>query len=152
LTKRQTNWPGSCSFTDSELRFKNSPDEFSALENVCHLRDLEVAGYAARIRQMIEEANPTLADFDGARVAAESEYNNEQAELALESFSRARKGNVALFRNLSDDELQRQGELAGVGRITLQRLAEMMSEHDEGHLDEVRALRQQLEVSQIDRR
>lgn len=29
----------------AELRWRNSPDEFSVLENICHLRDLEFQGY-----------------------------------------------------------------------------------------------------------
>jgi len=131
--------------TNSELRLQNSPDEFSVLENICHLRDLELQGYTPRIRRMLAEVEPALADFDGARVAAESSYNNEQPDFALQAFETARRENVEVLRALTEGQLKREGILAGVGTITLRRLAEMMREHDEGHLADLRALRRRIE-------
>lgn len=135
-----------CALTDAELRLPNSSGEFSVLENICHLRDLELQGYTARIRQMLAETEPTLADFDGARVAAESNYNNEQLDVALGAFQRARRENVARLQSLPEENIERTGALEGVGRITLRRLVEMMREHDEGHLDELRVLSQRLKL------
>ena len=129
----------------AELRLKNSEDEFSALENLCHLRDLELQSYTPRIKRMLDESDPALADFDGARAAAENNYHSQQAERALQTFQRARRENVAKLRNLTEEQLKREGTLEGVGKITLRRLAEMMHEHDEGHIEDVRVLRQRLE-------
>lgn len=133
--------------SNQELRFQNSPEEFSVLENLCHLRDLERQGYTPRIRRILAEVDPALADFDGARVAAESDYNNEQPGSALEAFQAARQQNVAVLRTLTEGQLNREGNLAGVGKVTLRRLAEMICEHDEGHLADLRALRRRLERS-----
>lgn len=130
--------------SDDELRLKNSRDEFSALENICHLRDLELQGYRPRIKRMLDETDPALPDFDGARVAAESSYNNEPPGAALEAFQLARKENVETFRSLTEEQLRREAALEGAGKITLKRLAEMMREHDEGHLEDLRVLIQQM--------
>lgn len=132
-------------FSAAELRWKNSADEFSALENFCHLRDLELEGYARRINQILNEIQPLLVDFDGARVAIERNYNNQQPEVALPAFQTARRQNVELLRSLTEEELERGGTLEGVGRITLRQLAVMMREHDEGHIDDLRVLLQRLE-------
>ena len=105
--------------SSAELRFQNSPDEFSVLENICHLRDLELRGYTPRIRRILAEPDPALADFDGARVAAEGSYNNEQPGFALQTFQTARRENVEVLRTLSKGQLNREGTLAGVGTITL---------------------------------
>lgn len=126
------------------MRFQTSPDEFSILENICHLRDLELQGYTPRIVRILAESDPSLADFDGARVAAESNYNNEQPGFALQAFQTARLENVEVLRALTQGQLNREGTLAGVGTITLRRLAEMMREHDEGHLEDLRVLSQRL--------
>jgi hypothetical protein len=134
----------SSGLTDTELRLQSSPGEFSVLENVCHLRDLELQGYTTRLRRILSETEPALADFDGARVAAESAYNNEQLGNALSAFQRARRENVATLRSLTETQLQSAGILEGVGRVTLERLAEMMREHDEGHLEDLRILSQRL--------
>jgi hypothetical protein len=94
---------------------------------------------------MLDEVDPALADFDGARVAAESNYNEEQLDVAFQSFLLTRKQSIATLRSLTEEQLLRAGKLEGVGRITLKRLAEMMSEHDEGHIEDLRVLRQRLE-------
>jgi len=130
--------------SDAELRLQDSPDEFSVLENICHLRDLELQGYTTRIRRILAEADPDLADFDGARVAAESSYNNEGPGVALRAFQTARQENVELLLALSEEQLEREATLAGVGKITLKRLAELMGEHDEGHLEDLQVLRERL--------
>jgi hypothetical protein len=130
--------------TDTELRLQSSPGEFSVVENVCHLRDLELQGYTTRIRRILSETEPALPDFDGAWVAAKSAYNNEQLDNALRAFQQARRENVATLRSLTEAQLQSAGILEGVGRVTLERLAEMMREHDEGHLEDLRVLSQRL--------
>jgi hypothetical protein len=129
----------------AELLWKNSADEFSALENFCHLRDLEVEGYARRINQILSEIQPLLADFDGARVAVERNYNNQQPAVALPAFQTARRQNVELLRSLTEEQLQRGGTLEAVGKITLRQLAIMMREHDEGHIGDLRVLLHQIE-------
>src|SRR4029453_7238994 len=65
-------------------------DEFSPLENVCHLRDIEIEGYGERIKRIIEEDKPSLPDLDGARLAVERNYNSQQVGEALEAFRAAR--------------------------------------------------------------
>ncbi len=129
----------------AELCWKHSEAEFSVLENLCHLRDLEQQGYGPRIERILSELDPVLADFDGARVAAEGNYNGESPHFALQAFATAREKNVRSMKNLTEDQLQRAGVLEGVGRVTLGQLAEKMREHDEGHLEDLRVLRQQLE-------
>lgn len=131
--------------SDSELRWQDSESEFSAVASICHLRDLEVQGYATRIKRILDESDPALPDFDGARVAAESNYNQEQLDAAFPAFLLTRKQNVQKLRSLTEEQLRRTGTLEGVGRITLTRLAQMMREHDEGHLEDLRVLRQRLE-------
>lgn len=146
LTETPTKLSGLTNgFSAAELCLKNSEAEFSALENICHLRDLELGGCTPRLKRMLDEDDPALADFDGARVAAESDYNSQQARLALQTFATARQENVETLRSLTEAQLKREGTLEGVGKITLERLAEMMREHDEGHLEDLRIVRQRLE-------
>jgi hypothetical protein len=121
-------------------RTRPGPEEFSAVENVCHLRDLEVDGYSVRITRILNEMNPALADVDGARLAIERDYNSQELAPALETFRVTRKRNVQLLRNLAATDFDRQGLLQGVGEITLRKLIVMMTEHDEGHLEELRRI------------
>jgi hypothetical protein len=115
-------------------------DEFSALENACHLRDIEIEGYGQRLRRILQEDKPALADIDGARLAIERDYNNQDGQAALEAFCAARQKNVELLKNLRPEQLAREGTLENVGVISLERLIEMMIEHDQGHLAELQII------------
>jgi hypothetical protein len=121
-------------------RTRPTPEEFSVVENVCHLRDIEVDGYAQRIDRILNEVSPTLADVDGARLAIERDYNNQELAPSLETFGQTRKRNVELLRTLAESDFDRQALLDGVGQITLRKLIVMMKEHDEGHLEELNRL------------
>ena len=129
-----------------ELTLKRA-DEFSTVENICHLRDLEIEGYGERIARMLEEDEPSLPDFDGARVALERNYNRQDVHAALAAFSQARSANLARAGELTPEQLERKAKLEGVGEITLLRLFELMEEHDQGHLDEVTILLQRRQSS-----
>jgi DinB superfamily len=133
-------------FVGQGLRWKPGVNEFSALEQVCHLRDLEREGYAERIKKLLTENQPSLPDFDGARVARERDYNKQDFQSALQDFALARAENVRVMKSLSPDELKRSGVLDGVGAITLEKLLLLMSEHDQSHLKELSELRERIPV------
>lgn len=119
--------------TNAELRWKPAAEEFSVLELICHLRDIELEGYSARIRRLLDEDEPFLPDVDGTKVARDRDYNSENVGAALGSFAKAREANLRILSALSDRALSRAGMLEGVGPITIAELIEKMKEHDQGH-------------------
>ncbi|HEV2912792.1 MAG TPA: DinB family protein [Pyrinomonadaceae bacterium] len=129
---------------DEERRFRPPGVEFSALENVCHLLDIEREGYAERIHRLLGEDGPVLPDIDGGRLARERDYNSRKMETALEAFARAREGNVRIVKGLAPDQLERRGVLETVGPITLAELLRMMREHDTAHRRDISELRELL--------
>ncbi len=128
-----------------EQRMKNA-DEFSALENICHLRDIEIEGYSKRILQILQEDTPLLADLDGGRLAVERDYNNQDASKALEAFTTARKRNLEQLRRVTPEQTAREGNLEGVGVISLAKLLEMMLEHDQGHVIELSVIQRRSQI------
>ena len=126
---------------DKDLRWKPSGDEFSVVEQVCHLRDIEREGYTARIGKLLTENQPTLPDLDGSRLARERDYNSQDFETAFDEFARERGSNVRIIRTLTPDQLKLGGVLEGVGLITLESLLLLMREHDQAHRGELSDLR-----------
>ena len=127
--------------TDEDRRWKPPGGEFSALENVCHLLDIEREGYAVRIERLLVEDGPRLPDIDGSRLAEERDYNKQNLETALAAFKRTREGNVRVVKALSPEQLARAGTLETVGPITVRDLLVMMRAHDEAHRRELTRLR-----------
>jgi hypothetical protein len=123
-----------------KLDKKVSEKDFSILEHVCHLRDLENEGYLARMTKMLAETTPHLPDFDGDRIARERDYQTQEAGSALNDFKNYRQQSVNFFRSLSKEQLERTAELEGVGLITLENLLCLMLQHDEAHVKELNQL------------
>ena len=127
-----------------DLRIKNSPQDFSVIENVCHLRDIEIEGYTARIRRMLLENNPLLPDIDGSRLAAERDYHKQNLSEALQSFAVARNQNTQILGGLATEQFDREGTLEGVGSVTIRELLLMMRDHDADHLVQLSSIRRRL--------
>ena len=121
------------------LVYRPGPDEFSLLEQACHLRDLEREGYLVRVRRMLTERDPELQPFDGAAVARERRYMEQDAKLAAQEFAAARRELTGLLAPLTEEDLARRGSFAGE-TITFGGLVDMMLEHDRGHRDEIARL------------
>jgi hypothetical protein len=116
------------------LRRQPSTGEFSAVEHVCHLYDIEREGYAVRIARLVDEERPFLRDIDGSQLALDRQYNARDLTEALRAFAHARSDNVRTLRALPRDYLSRSGTLENVGSITLGGLLLMMREHDREHV------------------
>ena len=125
------------SLTGDELRRKPSQAEFSFLEHVCHLRDIEQEGYRGRIDKLLTETEPFLPDIEGDKLARERNYNSQDFDEALAGFVHARRKNIRIIKTLSSDEMNRSGTFQNIGVITLEQLLMMMREHDEAHRQEL---------------
>jgi hypothetical protein len=130
----------------SPQRLTEKPDgaEFSFTGQACHLRDLEIEGYGVRVRRILAEENPDLPDFDGAKVAAERNYDAQDFREALESFRAARVENLRVVETLTPDQLARTGVYDGSRKVTLLDVLGMMREHDTDHIAQWRTLREAL--------
>jgi DinB superfamily len=117
---------------------------FSFVENVWHLADLEREAYRVRIRRILTEEEPALANFDGDRVARERDYQRRSLSDGLAAFALARQGNVERLRSVTGAAWKRSGTQESVGRITLAELPRMMADHDRSHTEDLRALLEEL--------
>jgi len=114
-------------------------EAFSPVEQCWHLAELEQEGFAARIRRLLDEDDPSLPDFDGARLARERDYRARSLDDGLAAFRAGRDANLALLRAVREEQWLRAGTQEGVGRVALCDLPAMMAEHDASHRAEIEA-------------
>ena len=122
---------------EADLRRKPSVETFSVLEQVCHLRDIEIEGYTERLHRTLTEERPFLPGIDGSRLAVDRAYNEQDAGPAFMAFREAREKNVARLRQLTETELQRAAVMDEAGEITLAQLIVIWASHDAGHREEL---------------
>ena len=130
--------------TGAELRQKQAEHGFSALEHVCHLRDIEREGYVIRINNLLHKERPFLPDIDGDKLAEQRKYNSQDIDAALDEFSRARGESVTAVKALPPIQLSRNGVLENVGPITIGELLLKILEHDDEHIRALTELRASL--------
>ena len=124
----------------AEEAVRGGPNEtLSPVEQCWHLAELEREGFGARIRRLLDEDDPFLADFDGARLARERQYRSRSLQEGLAAFRAGREANLALLRTVAPEQWSRAGTQEGVGRVSLCDLPSMMAEHDASHRAEIEA-------------
>jgi quinol monooxygenase YgiN len=123
----------------AEAAIAGPGDGFTPVEQCWHLADLEREGFGMRIRRLLDEEEPSLPDFDGARIARERRYRTRELADGLLAFRTQRAANLALLRGLDAGQWRRAGTQDGVGRVALDDLPRLMAEHDAAHRAEIEA-------------
>jgi hypothetical protein len=109
-------------------------EHFTAIEQLCHVRDIEVEGYQERIRRTLEEEHPLLPSIDSEPLAIERRYGEAEADAVLHAFREARSRTVETIARLDDGQLARTAEFEGYGPLTLRSLVHYLCSHDQQHL------------------
>lgn len=109
-------------------------EALTAIEQVCHVRDIEIDGYHVRFRRTLEELHPTLASLDTDALAAERSYGTANAGDVFASFRLARAQTVRLLGSLTPDQLRRTAYFEGYGSVALLSLVHFLCSHDQQHL------------------
>jgi hypothetical protein len=109
-------------------------ERFTAIEQVCHVRDIEIDGYQVRFSRTLLESSPTLASIDSESLARERSYATENAVEALAAFRAARARTLDLISGLSPDQFARRAEFEGYGALSLRSLVHYLCSHDQQHL------------------
>ena len=115
-------------------RWEGSPAEWlTPIEQVWHVRDIEIDGYRQRFRRTLDEHHPVLPDLDGLALARERRYAERDPEEAFREFRAAREENIVLLRSLSPSDFDRVATFEGVP-VTLRTLVHTLCSHDLQHL------------------
>jgi hypothetical protein len=122
-------------------------ERLTAIEQVCHVRDIEILGYHVRIRRTLSELNPTLESLDTDALARDLSYASQSAETALSEFREARSQTLALISGLSPEQLRRPAVFEGYGELSLQSLVHYLCSHDQQHLAGLQWLLGKLEAT-----
>jgi len=104
------------------------------IEQICHVRDIEIDGYQVRIERALSEANPTLGSIDTYGLAAERKYADADADAVLAEFRAARRRTIERIAQLDAAELERRAEFEGYGPVTVRGLIHYLCSHDQQHL------------------
>ena len=109
-------------------------EPFTAIEQICHVRDIEIEGYQVRFRRTLEEHTPLLPSIDSEAVAKSRNYGAADAAQVFAEFRAARADTLSLLRGLDEADFARPAVFEGYGPVTLQGLVHYLCSHDQQHL------------------
>ncbi|WP_310964609.1 DinB family protein [Nocardioides terrisoli] len=81
---------------------------WSPLEYACHVRDVHRL-FAARVRLMLEQVDPTFANWDQDETAVSARYDEQPADAVLVDLLTAADAAAAAYGAVPDDAWQRTG-------------------------------------------
>jgi len=122
-------------------------EPFTAIEQVCHVHDIEVEGYHVRFQRTLSELNPLLISIDGEALAKERSYASANVDEVFAAFRLARSETLALISSLSADQFNRIAEFEGYGPLSLRSLVHYLCSHDQQHLAGLQWLLGRIEAS-----
>jgi hypothetical protein len=108
-------------------------EPFTPIEQVCHVKDIEIDGYHVRLRRTLEESNPLLANLDGELLARERGYSTADTAQVFAQFREARAQTLELVSKLTPQQFLRAAEFEGQP-VTLRGLVHNLCSHDQQHL------------------
>lgn len=108
-------------------------EPFTPVEQVWHVRDIEIDGYHERLRRTLQESNPLLASLDGEALAGERSYAARDSAEAFAEFRVARRKTIDLVSNLNPQQFARTAVFEG-RPVTLRGLVHNLCSHDQQHL------------------
>ena len=109
-------------------------EPLTAIEQLCHVRDIEIDGYQVRIRRTLAETHPTLASMDTDALVRERAYARDEPARVLAAFRAARVQTLAMISGLSEAQWARTAVFEGYGPLTLRSLIHYLCSHDQQHL------------------
>jgi hypothetical protein len=109
-------------------------EPLTAIEQICHVRDIEIDGYHIRLRRTLTESRPILVSIDTEALAKERAYGNSDAAAALAAFREARRQTLAIIDGLVPEQFDRTAVFEGYGPLSLRSLVHYLCSHDQQHL------------------
>ena len=119
------------------LRTRPFEGKWTPNEIIGHLLDVEwTFGY--RARTILCDESPRILSMNQNDWVRVQEHNEREPQVLVEDFATLRNINVAFWRRLAPEQLQRTGEHTERGPESLDTMLTMEAGHDLSHVEQIR--------------
>jgi hypothetical protein len=108
-------------------------ERLTAIEQICHVKDIEIDGYHVRFRRTLIEDRPVLSDIPGELLAEQRNYSRAVVSDVFASFKAARYATIGTISELTEQQLDREAIFES-RPTTLRGLVFYLCSHDYQHL------------------
>jgi uncharacterized damage-inducible protein DinB len=122
--------------SEAQLSAPEAEGKWSVRHVVRHLADSDLV-WSNRLRFVLAHDRPTLVGYDQDAWARRLRYAEADLAYALEELAVVRRGNLALLREVSDEEMERVGLHEERGEESLAHMLKLYAGHDLLHLRQI---------------
>ncbi len=115
-----------------------APEVWSPLEYGCHVRDVHVL-FARRLRAMLDEDEPTFANWDQDATALDSGYGNQDPATVAVELVEAARAVAGIYASVTEATKDRPGVRSNGDRFTVETLGSYHLHDVVHHLHDVGA-------------
>lgn len=112
------------------------PERFTLREVIAHLADWEPI-WLERILRILKEDEPSLPGYDEGQYAIDRDYAHSDPQENLRRFRNGRQELIAILSNVKEDEWDRVGLHAEIGKTSAFGFAVLIAGHDGYHTRQV---------------
>ena len=118
-------------FSEEQLRRKPAPGEWSALEVLVHLIEMERSIFPVRVKSILAEQDfpAFFPDEDGAQLA-----DDASAKALAQEFESLRNENLPLLDDITSNDLNKTANHSELGTVSLTNLLGEWGGHDLMHM------------------
>ena len=120
----------------SSLRRRPAPREWSVVEVLAHLLDVEIA-LSFRVRKAAAEPGSVLTPWDQERWTPGLRHQRAEPRGTLAAFAALRADTVALLRRLTPAQRRAVARHPEYGRLRVDQMVAHVAEHDLNHLQQI---------------
>ncbi len=121
---------------DRAWKYEPTPDDWSILEIVCHLRDTEREVHKLQLEVLRQERQPFVPRPDAAVWAKQRNYLNENGPAALEGLLAARMETLRAVSEVSAAAWEKPARHAIFGPTNFGEVVGFMADHDRLHIQQ----------------
>ena len=123
------------------LLFKPSENSWSIREIIIHVSDAELV-HIHRMKAVLAEENPILTAFDQDLWTDRLHSQQIDHQLYLQLFKSMRESFLPILQQLTEQDYLRIGTHNVAGPLTFKEILEHAIEHVEGHIGQIRRVKQ----------
>lgn len=117
--------------------YRPAPEEWSIIEIISHLFDVDLEINLPRLERILLEEEPFLPGIISDTWASERDYQSHDATVALNQFLSARTQLTTRLSQLTEEDWKRPARHAIFGPTRLEELVDFMAQHDRNHIQQI---------------
>lgn len=123
--------------SDRALRHRPAPGEWSVVEVIGHIIDVDIL-MAARIERIATEESPPIQMQDLVAAVRDAGYQEQASDVIFAQFRAHREALVTLLRGLPTGAAERTGIHPARGAQRIADLVGMVARHGPNHMEQIR--------------